>query len=247
MNDRWCHPNNVTVKSRTCSPTLETLVVNLRPYYLPREFSQVIITTVYIPPSANAKTAADELCCIIHDIDTAAPDALHIVNGDFNHCSLNKTSTSYEQHVSCFTRNDRTIDLCYTNVQAAYTSEQLPPLGKSDHNLVHLLPKYRPVVQRQPVKNITVKHWSPESIESLKASLECTNWNVFIDSSTTIDNLVETVGDYINFCVDSVVPNKTVKIFPNNKPWISKEVKALVNKKRLLHAQSCPYELFFPF
>ncbi|KAI4881788.1 hypothetical protein NFI96_011483 [Prochilodus magdalenae] len=37
------------------------------------------------------------------------------------------------------------------NLKDAYGSSALPPLGRSDHNLVLLIPTYRPVVLRQPV------------------------------------------------------------------------------------------------
>ena len=36
-------------------------------------------------------------------------------------------------------------------------------------------------------------------------------------------------------CVDSVLPTKTVKTYPNNKPWVSGKSKSLLNKKKLAH------------
>lgn len=36
----------------------------------------------------------------------------------------------------------------------------------------------------------------------------------------------------MTFCEDCVIPKKTVKIFPNSKPWVSKQLKNLLNKKR---------------
>ena len=51
-----------------------------------------------------------------------------------------------------------------------------------------------------------------------------------------LDELTETVTDYINFCVETVVPNKTVKIFGNNKPWVTKELKMALNEnKKIFH------------
>lgn len=38
--------------------------------------------------------------------------------------------------------------------------------------------------------------------------------------------------DYLNFCMDQVVPVKTVRCFSNNKPWITCEVKAVLNRKK---------------
>jgi hypothetical protein len=50
-------------------------------------------------------------------------------------------------------------------------------------------------------------------------------WEVFEDRSSDLDELTEVISDYVNFCVESVVPPKTCKIFPNNKPWVSKHLK----------------------
>ncbi|KAI4897870.1 hypothetical protein NFI96_007237 [Prochilodus magdalenae] len=36
----------------------------------------------------------------------------------------------------------------------------------------------------------------------------------------------------MNFCMDVVVPVKTVRCFANNKPWITSSVKGLLNKKK---------------
>ncbi|XP_051811558.1 uncharacterized protein LOC127536113 isoform X2 [Acanthochromis polyacanthus] len=61
VNERWCNPANVHVKEQLCTRDLEMLMVALRPYYLPREFSHVIVFCVYIPPSAHAGTACERL------------------------------------------------------------------------------------------------------------------------------------------------------------------------------------------
>ena len=57
FNNEWCHPANVTVKERVCTTHAEVLCVAARPYYLPREFSHVVVTAIYIPPKANEKDA----------------------------------------------------------------------------------------------------------------------------------------------------------------------------------------------
>ena len=38
---------------------------------------------------------------------------------------------------------------------------------------------------------------------------------------------------YIDFCVECTIPQKTVKMFPNNKPWITKRIKGIINRKKL--------------
>ena len=45
---------------------------------------------------------------------------------------------------------------------------------------------------------------------------------------------MDVVTSYIKFCVDSVIPSKQITIFPNNKPWVTKDLnlKAVLNKKK---------------
>lgn len=50
VNRRWCNQRHIAVKEKLCSKDTELLVVSLRPYYLPREFSHAIVIVVYIPP-----------------------------------------------------------------------------------------------------------------------------------------------------------------------------------------------------
>lgn len=54
INECWAHPNKIKIKDTVCTPNLELLIIQIRPFYLPREFSNVIANVVYIPPTANA-------------------------------------------------------------------------------------------------------------------------------------------------------------------------------------------------
>ena len=127
VNSKWCNPGHVTTKEITCSPDVELLAVGLRPYYLPREFSAVIIVVVYTPPSAVAGRACDVIHSTVADLQTRHPNALIIVNGDFNHVNISKTLTDFTQYVTCSTRGDKTLDLLYANVKEAYSATALPP------------------------------------------------------------------------------------------------------------------------
>ena len=74
VNNKWCHPGHVTVKECVCSSDIELLAVSLRPYYLPREFSHMIILVVYIPPSANVALATDVIQTVVARLQTQHPD-----------------------------------------------------------------------------------------------------------------------------------------------------------------------------
>ncbi len=64
------------------------MVVKCRPFYLPLEFTAIVIVTVYIPPCANAKDALRKLYSAISEQQTNNPDGFFIIAGDFNHANL---------------------------------------------------------------------------------------------------------------------------------------------------------------
>ena len=233
VNNRWCHPGHISVKERFCSPDIELIAIGLRPYYLPREFTSVIAITVYIPPSGNADAACDVIHATTAALQTKYPGAFVIITGDFNHVSLSSTLPTFHQFVKCTTRDNKTIDLLYANVKDAYSSTALPPLGRSDHNLVLLSPSYKPVIQQLPVTVRTVRKWSPEAMESLQGALEATDWEaLYKPHGEDIDGITDCVSEYIGFCMDNTIPTKEVRCYPNNKPWVTSDLKALLNEKK---------------
>ncbi|XP_068162187.1 uncharacterized protein [Antennarius striatus] len=226
-------PGHVTVKSTLCNRDLELTAVSIRPYYLAREFSHVIVLAVYIPPRADPETARETICGTTSALRTRHPEALVIITGDFNHVTLDSSLPTMVQCVDCPTRKNRTIDLFYTNAKEAYTATPLPPLGKSDHNLVYLQPTYIPLVKRLPATTRQVRRWSPEEEEMLRNCFQTTDWDVIVGShGEDIEGAAQCFTDYMNFCVDTVAPVRTIRCYPNNKPWVTKEVKAVLNRKK---------------
>ncbi|KAM9816509.1 uncharacterized protein ACBT44_010817 isoform 2-T2 [Syngnathus typhle] len=141
INERWC--TDVTVLKEFCSPLLETLFINCRPFYSPREFSSIVMAAVYIPPHARASEATQMLADQVTDMKKLLPNSLIIVLGDLNKANLAHELPRYRQHVTCPTRGAQTLDHCYTVIKDAYHSAARAALGLSDHCLVHLIPAYR--------------------------------------------------------------------------------------------------------
>ncbi|XP_014834141.1 PREDICTED: uncharacterized protein LOC106911834 isoform X2 [Poecilia mexicana] len=156
VSQRWCNPGHINVKEKICTSDIELLTVGLRPYYLPREFTSVIVVVVYIPPSAVAAAAGDVINSTVAKLQTQHPDAFLAITGDFNHAPLDKTFNNFQQYVDCPTRDNKTLDLLYANAKDAYSASALPPLGRSYHNLVRLSPRYVPLVRRHPLHTRTV-------------------------------------------------------------------------------------------
>ena len=98
---------------------------------------------------------------------------------------------------------------------------------------MYLVPSYKPVLKRNNTERRLVPLWTEDSIECLRACYECTDWDLFIRACNDINELVATVSAYITFCEDSVIPKKSISIFPNNKPWVTISVKNIINQRNI--------------
>ena len=214
-----------------CNKDLELQSVITRPYYLPREITCVIFVSVYVRCDGNQSTAIDTIVNTVHELERKHPDAAIIILGDFNGASLGKQLPLYTQYVNCTTRLNKTLDLCYCNIKNAYKALQKPPLGSSDHNMVYLAPTYRQRIKTVKPEKKIVECWSDDALDQLRGCFDCTDWSVFTDSSDSIDECVDVVSSYINFCYTTLIPTKTVTLYPNSKPWITKDLKEKITTK----------------
>ena len=142
VSEKFCDRANVTVKQRMCTPELELISMSLRSRYLSCEFGRIFVTVVYaaVYDSTSAARAGKAIAAAVSDLQLISADAPCFVVGDFNHCDLRRALPSFRQFVTCPTRGKNTTDLCYGNVPRAYKSVSLPPVVKSDHNAIHLIP-----------------------------------------------------------------------------------------------------------
>ena len=188
INSKCCNNNNIHVTDRTCTPYTEVLSLSIRPYYLPRDFPKINLNVVYvyIPPQANARQAEDDITSLVHDQLNKSPDSIVLITGDFNHCTLGTPLPTLYQCVTCPTRNNKTLDVCYGNVKDGYKSSALLPLGDSDHSMVHLIPKYKSVLKScKPVKKIVTSKIH-ENIEGLCGCFQNVRIGVFSSNRAMI-------------------------------------------------------------
>lgn len=121
-------------------------------------------------------------------------DSLIIILGDFNRAKLNQELPKYRQHVNCPTRDNNTLDHCYTSLKHAYRSAPRAALGHSDLCLVHLIPTYRRKLKTAKPVVRTVKKWTNEAKQELQACFDSTDWSVFEAAATNLNELTDTVN-----------------------------------------------------
>ncbi len=180
-----------------------------RPFWVPREFTAIIITAVYIPPQANTDQALRELYGNISEQETANPDAAFIIMGDFNKAHFRTIAPKYFQHITINTRGDRILDHCYSPFRDAYKSLPRPPFGKSDHSSVLLLPAYRQKLKREAPALRTIQCWSDQLDATLQDCFDHVDWDMFrAASDDDIEAYSDSVTCFIRKCIDDVVPTK---------------------------------------
>ncbi len=184
-------------------------------------------------PGPNDEAAGKRIAESYNNALARSADQPVFILGDFNSCNLSDHLPTLQQYVDCPTRLNRILDRCYGNIPDVYKAICRPPLGKSDHNVIHLLPKYKAVVKKTKPVTKEIQVWSDKSKEQLRDCFDDTNWDIFFESCQDLDELTDTITSYIKFCEDYVLETKTVKIFPNNKSWVSKQLKTCLNERKV--------------
>ncbi len=231
INKKWCGPRNISILSRSCSPHLEHLSIICRPFYLPREFSSIVLTAVYIPPRADTSLALSKLHDELSGYINKHPEAACIIAGDFNKANLKMVITNFHQHISCPTRGLNTLDHCYTQFKNAYKAHSLPAFGKSDHAAIFLTPDYKQRFVQDPPVERELTHWSSHSEAMLQASLDDIDWDMFRASSSDISEFTEVALSFVYTLTVQATETVTIKTFSNQKPWVDRTIRDAVNHR----------------
>ena len=164
-----------------------------------------MVILVYIPGPDYTGAAERVAECYNRTIHRSINQAVFVL-GDFNSCDITGLLPDLHQSVTCPTRLNKTIDLCFSNILDAFRALCRPALGRSDHNVIHLVPKYRQLVKREKPRTHSVRVWDHDNSETLRGCFDCTDWQVFLDGcSDNVDDIADTVTSYIQFCEQMVI------------------------------------------
>ena len=136
-------------------------------------------------------------------------------------CRLDCVLPSLQQYVDIPTRRGNMLDLCYGNITVH--------IHRSD-----LLTTTSSVYFRCTNKSWNVTNHSATAppngrrITQLQGSLACTDWDT---CDGDLDDRVSVITDYIKFCIRTTIPSKTIRIYPNSKPWITPQIKQSLKEK----------------
>ncbi len=231
INKKWCDPRNISILSCSCSPHLEHLSIICRPFYLPREFSSIVVTAVYIPPQADTRLALSNLQDVLSGYINKHPDAAFIIAGDFNKANLKNVMPNFHQHISCPTRGLNTLDHCYTPLKNAYKAHSLLTFGKSDHAAIFLTPECKQRIVQDPPVEREVMRWSSHSEATLQAALDDVDWDMFRASSSDVSKFTEVALSFVNTLTEQATEMVKIRTFSNQKPWVDRTIRDAVNHR----------------
>ena len=132
----------------------------------------------------------------------------------------------FVQYVQCSTRRKNTLDHVYSNLKQAYRAVPLPHLGTSDHLSLLFIPAYVPLRKKSKPAIKTIKTWPEGALSQLQDCFVSTEWSIFEHLEYT-----ETVLFYIKNCTDNVTVDKHIRVYTNQKPWMSTEVQSLLSAR----------------
>jgi len=214
--------------------------------------------TCYRPPGQtdNEKTEfLDILETHLEQILSSCRTSNHtlILTGDFNDRTTNWHSThpdseigtnlydllnSYylSQLINEPTRNNNILDLLITNNPGLIIdSGTLDPLHDLDHLPIYGKLNFHIKHNKPSIRNIW--DFANGNYQELNDQLLQIPWGMVIGESD-IDDAVEMMTALIKQCSNNCIPNKTVKIFPTDKPGMTSKVKDLLKSTRRLQKRA---------
>ena len=227
-----------TIESKTL-PVLhkedyEVLWCILQPKRLPRGFSNIIAGVLYHPPGANNIAMKEHLKSSLEIIETHYPNSGIVLAGDFNQLDFKSTAKLFnlKPAINFPTRGTNTLDQIFTNLKNFYNpAESGPPFGLSDHVTITMIPAKR--VNLRPQKTtIKVRDKRPSNVASLGRFLLNIPWENILSSLRSSDDKLTTFTEIINYGLNTIMPERSIKVNPNDRPWMTSHLKRLILQRQ---------------
>ena len=221
---------------------IETIWISIRPKWLPRAISTIIVAGVYYPGSTSfyAPNQDDIILHItetVHLLSNKYVKPLFMIMGDFNNLKIDEIvdACNLKQVVKVPTRNDATLDLILTNINNEYYENptSLPSIAGSDHLCVLYKPLGRKIVQTKKRK-ITIRKFKESAIIEFGAWLVNFSWSDLLK----ISDVNQKIAYFVNIMwimIDKFFPPCKIVISDDDKEWITPEIKRLIKERQKAH------------
>ena len=131
------------------------------------------------------------------------------------------------------TRGDRTLDQIFTNISSLYTyPSRLPPFGLSDHHSVLIEANVRDKNLKPQYKTIKARDKRPSKRASLGRFLLQVPWSELLSAEQTCEQKLQTLTDVINYGLNTIMPERSIRVHETDRPWISVQLKDLIARRQ---------------
>ena len=130
------------------------------------------------------------------------------------------------------TRDTSTLDLIFIDMVEYYEIPAiLTPLSISDHNVINWKSKCN-IAEKGNLTKIKVRQFQQQQLELFDALLANYNWSSVFNTSG-IDRKVNTFLQITENMISEYFPEKTVRIYSKDKPFMTSKTKRLILKRNM--------------
>lgn len=218
---------------------LECMWISARPKSLPREISQVLVGVVYHPPGSDDRIMCDHIVNTIDEVSRKHPHTAVVILGDFNRMKdFALKSFPLKQVVKSGTRADALLDLIYTNIDNYYEVPRVfAPVGLSDHNIVIFEPKpFCKIVRNNCFREVYRRQISNNNLSILASLIRNISWTDLYRMNSC-QEMVDCFYSRLSSVINECLPLKKVRIFCNEKPWVTERFRDLIRKRQVAFYQ----------
>ena len=242
-----------TIGDLQCCEHHEIIWIKLNLKRIPRGFSCIILAVVYYPgrtspAESDATNIINHLFDSLMTAESIFPNCGIIITGDFNRLNLNQLKNHFKlkQLVKFHTRGTAILDLILTNMDKHFsTPECFPPLGLSDHNTVFLKPALR-IPNQHTRKTVTIRDMRESNRARLGRYFACVDWSCLY-SQNTCENKSKVFNDLFTIGLENILPEKSIKIYPTDTPWMSVKLKNLIHQRQIAFHKKKTNSLSYKF
>ena len=204
----------------------------------------LIACGIYSKPNSRKKNLlSDHLSMNFYLLKTKYPNAKFLFLGDFN-CykpdTILSLSPQLRQLVHHNTYGDKSLDLIITDMHTLYHPPVLchnllpddpDKAAPSDHLGNLLIPRAVPGVHSKRIsKSITVRPFTDSQISALGRWIASQSWD-HMKTFTDVDDQLESFSSSISLMLDSVAPQKVIKIALDDPPWMNTRIKTVIRQR----------------
>ena len=223
---------------------LEVVWGLMRPVEITGKITKILVCCFYCPPRSTKKSAlVDHMTLTLQSLLNTFPNAGILISGDRNDLSIDRLLTidpSLRQLVHKGTRGEKVLDVVLTNLEEFFDEPEIvPPIDVDnpakggvpiDHSGVIVPPRTNADIPA--VKHKVRKIFRPitsSSINNMGQVIVNEDW-VFMDPALSPTNLTELFQYYTGEILDTFCPEKVCFVRPDEKPWITENIKIVRRK-----------------